>query len=87
MKATIKQAEKNERDLSIEFNGYGHFKIGCEYKGKRIYTTSTDSEAVDNFKSEFGEKNHWGRNARKSGYVTLINEIIEANKKRNFIWK
>lgn len=76
MKATISQSERNERNLTVKFSGYGHWKIECDYRGKRIRTTTTDSQAVDDFNSEFGEKDEDGRNRRKNGYIGLCEEII-----------
>lgn len=78
MKATIKQAEANERNLSITMSGYGHWKISCDYRGKRISTVTTNSVAIDNFNSEYGEKQD-RRNRIKEGYEDLINEIIRVN--------
>lgn len=78
MKATINQAESNERNLKIEMSGYGHWKISIDYRGKRISTTTTNSVAVDNFKSEYGEKQD-GRNRVKEGYEDLCNEVIRDN--------
>lgn len=78
MKATIKQAEQNERNLSIKMTSYGHWKIECEYRGKRISTVTTNSIAIDNFNAEFDEKMD-GRNRRKEGYQDLISEIIRAH--------
>ena len=34
MKATIKQAENNDRNLTISLSGYGHWKISCDYRKK-----------------------------------------------------
>lgn len=79
MKATISQAQKNEKNLSIEFRSYGHWKISMDYRGKRISATTTDSQSVDNFKSDWDEKDYDGRNRRKSGYVSLCEEIIRNN--------
>lgn len=78
MKATIKQAENNERNLTIRQTGYGHWRISMDYRGKTISTVTTNSTAIDNFNSEFGEKID-GCNRRKSGYESLCNEIIRAN--------
>jgi hypothetical protein len=75
MKTTIEQAERNERNLNVTMTGYGHWKITCDYRGKRISTITTNSVAVDNFNSEIGEKQD-GRNRIKEGYEDLINEII-----------
>ena len=75
MKATIKQASCNERNLTVRLTGYGHWKIECDYRNKRISCTTTDAPAVDDFNSE-----HWEIkdkcNRRKQGYESLINEII-----------
>jgi len=56
MKLTINQAETNEKRLTIRQTGYGHWKIECDYRGKRIYTITTDSMAIDDYRSEQGEK-------------------------------
>ena len=69
----------NKHNLTIVPSGYGHWRISCDYRGRRIYTTTTDSEAVDDFKSERGEKRN-GYNRILSGYSTLINQIIRTYK-------
>ena len=79
MKATIKQAEKNKRNLTIAFKSYGNWEIECDYRNKRIHAITTNSMAVDDFKSDFGETNDDGINRRKHGYEILINEIIREN--------
>ena len=79
MEATIKQAEKNDRNLKVEFQGRGHWKISMDFRGKRISTVTTNSIAVDNFNSEFGEKDQSGFNKRKAGYIDLCEEIISKN--------
>lgn len=78
MKATIKQAENNERNLTIKMTGYGHWRVSMDYRGKTISTVTNNSIAVDDFNSEFGEKKD-GCNRRKVGYESLCNEIIRAN--------
>ena len=78
MKATIKQAEQNERNLSIMSTGRGHYRIECDYRCKRIYTITTNTMAIDDFNSEFGEKMD-GRNRMKEGYECLVNTIIRDN--------
>lgn len=79
MNTTIKQAENNERNLTIKTAGYGHWRVSMDYRGKTISTVTTNSMAVDDFNSEFGEKRD-GCNRRKSGYGSLCNEIIHANR-------
>jgi hypothetical protein len=78
MKATIKQAESNQRNLSIISTGRGHFRIECDYRGKTISAITTNTMAIDGFKSEIGEKMD-GRNRMKEGYEDLCNEIIRKN--------
>lgn len=79
MKATIAQAEYNERNLDIQQTGYGHWRVTMDYRGKRIGAVTTNSAAVDNFRSEQGERDNSGRNRIKAGYEDLCNEIIRGN--------
>lgn len=80
MRTTIKEAENNTRGLTIEFSGYGHYKITADIRGKRKHCNTTNSMAVDDFKSEFGEiDDRTLENRRKRGYTELLNEIIAAN--------
>jgi hypothetical protein len=76
MKATIKQAIRNERNLTVLKTGYGHWKIECDYRGKRISTTTTNSIAVDNWNSDHFERDQYGCNRIKTGYQDLCSEII-----------
>jgi len=78
MKATIKQAETNERNLKVIPSGYGHWEISCNYKGKKLSCITSNSKEVDNFNSDSGEKLN-GENRIKKGYEALINEIIRKN--------
>lgn len=80
MKATIKEAEENYRNLTVEIESYGHWKISMNYRGKRLSTTTTDSKAVDNFKSDFDQRNNQKGSLRKQGYQHLCEEIIDKNK-------
>lgn len=79
MKATIKQAIRNDRNLTVIMTGYGHWRIECDYRGKRIGTTTTNSVSVDDWNSGHYERDQDGFNRRKKGYEDLINEIIRAN--------
>lgn len=79
MKTTIKQAEKNKNDLQINPTNYGHWRISCLYRNKRISTITTDSQAIDDYYSDSGEKNIHNQNRIKLGYECLINEIIKDN--------
>lgn len=81
MKATIQQAIRNERSLSVANVSYGHWRIMANHRGKRYHATTTNSEAVDDWHSEPWETdpNNYNRNRKKAGYETLINEIIKKN--------
>lgn len=74
---TIKEAQNNDRNIRIEFAGYGHWDVSADYRGKRVKIRTTDSMAIDDFKSDPYEKD--GReNRRKRGYTTLMNAIARA---------
>lgn len=83
MKAAIKEAQENKRNLKVQFSGYGHWIISCDYRGKRIKKITTDSRAVDNFNSDWDEKGTGtfdkGCNLRKNGYEALCNELISSH--------
>jgi len=72
MKATIKQATNNDRDLRISFEGRGGYGISCIFRNKYINCYSTNSIDIDNFKSQDSKR-------IKEGYENLINEIIYKN--------
>jgi len=76
MRATIKQAEKNENNLSILTSGHGYWKISMTFRKKDISVITTNSIAVDDFKSEFGELDMDKKNRRLMGYIDLCEEII-----------
>ena len=80
MRTTIKEAEANKRALSIEYTGYGHYKISADIRGKRLSCTTTNSRAIDDWNSEAGEKcERTLENRKKRGYEQLLDEIIAAN--------
>ncbi len=79
MKASIKQALTNERDLRVKKIGYGHWRISCKYRDIVIHAVTIDSIAIDDYNSDPYEKKD-GRNRVKQGYEALINHIIRANK-------
>lgn len=76
MTATIKEADQNQRRLTIQFISYGHWLISCNYRNKRISTRTTASHYIDDFNSDLGEKDCDGFNRRKRGYEALCTEII-----------
>ncbi len=73
--ATIKQATSNHRNLSVEKVCYGHYKISCDYRGKRIYTITTDAQNIDLWNSNPGAKMH-RFNCVLLGYNLLLHQII-----------
>jgi hypothetical protein len=59
-------------------SGYGHYKVGIKYRNKLITTITTNMPAIDDYRSEDGERD--GRILRKKrGYDLLRSEIIRKN--------
>ena len=59
-------------------SGYGHYKVGITYRNKLITTITNNMPAIDDYRSEDGERD--GRNLRKKrGYEQLRAEIIRRN--------
>lgn len=79
MKATLKQATRNERNLKILPSGYGHWKISCDYRGKTISTVTTDSHSVDEWRSDPTDRDRYGYPVLRA-YRTLCAEIIRCNR-------
>lgn len=75
MRTTIKDAVTNKHNLEIRQTGYGHWRISCDYRNKRISTITTDSMAIDDYRSDIYEIKD-RRNRHASGYGTLINYIV-----------
>ena len=70
---------KSNNYLRLEFRGYGIYRITLEYYGKEISCITTNMPAVDDYKSEDGERD--GRELRtKRGYAALRNEVIRKHK-------
>lgn len=76
MNATIKEVRQNKHNLSVRPSGYGHWRISCDYYGKTISCVTTDSEAVDDYNSDWDDKKD-GANRMKMGYLTLVNTVID----------
>jgi len=73
MRATRQQARRNERNLSVLQTGYGHWEISCDYRGKRISCTTTDSVSIDNWRDRDNDR------LNLLGYRSLCTEIICKN--------
>ena len=70
---------KSNNYLRLEFRSYGHYRIILEYYGKEISCITTNMPAVDDYKSEDGERD--GRELRtKRGYEALRDEVIRKHK-------
>lgn len=79
MRVTVKEAHDNKRNLSVIPEGFGHWKIECDHRGKRISTITCNSLSVDDWKSDPDDMD--GRvNRKKQGYEALVYEIIQDNK-------
>lgn len=80
MRTTIKEAEANKRDLTIEYKGNGFYAITAIVRGKRKSCITTNSKAVDDFLSQEGEIcEKTLENRKKRGYTDLLEEIIYNN--------
>lgn len=66
-------------DLGVSPSGHGHYKVYTTYYGKEITCTTNNMPAIDDFKSDDGEKD--GKELRTlRGYRLLRNECITKNK-------
>ena len=80
MRTSIKEAETDARHLQIDHLNYGHHRITATIRNKRKSCTTTNSRAIDDWNSEFGEKcERTLENRRKRGYTQLLEEIQAAN--------
>ena len=77
MKATILEAQRNVRNLSVIPSGHGFWKIECDFYNRRYSFITADSRAVDNFNSEFWQKTPSGHNRRLQGYLSLCSYIFD----------
>lgn len=64
--------------ISILPSGYGHWKISMEYRKKTISCVTSNSTAIDDYRSDEFEKD--GRVLRKKrGYECLKSELVRKN--------
>jgi hypothetical protein len=69
-----------KNDLTVRPSGHGHYKVITTHYGKEITCITNNMPAIDDFKSEDGEKD--GRELRQlRGYRNLKSECIRKNKK------
>ena len=69
-----------KNNLEIRQTGYGHCRITTDYYGRQISTITTNSMAIDDYNSDYYEKE--GKELiKKRGYNSLRNEIIRNYKK------
>jgi len=78
MKATTKEAIKNERQLTIENVGDGRCYVEMTYRNKRIGAYTHDNIAIENFLAEPHETQD-GRNRVLKGYSYLCEHILFYN--------
>jgi hypothetical protein len=79
MNATKAQAHHNAKKLNVTKSTYGNYLISCLHYGKRLYATTRNSKAVDDWNSEPDEVDQYRRNRVLLGYISLCNEIIMDN--------
>lgn len=58
--------QEQKTPISITFTGYGHWKISTTYRRATIEFTTTNSQAVDNFKDDDSRTHNKGFNALRS---------------------
>lgn len=58
--------QEQKTPISITFSGYGHWKIATTYRRATIEFTTTDSQAVDNFKDDNERTHNKGYNALRN---------------------
>lgn len=69
-----------KHDLTVRPSGHGHYSVETTHYGKTIKCTTNNMQAIDDFKSEDGEKD--GRELRQlRGYRALRAECISKNKR------
>lgn len=69
-----------KNDLRVQPNGHGHYKVFTTHYGKEINCVTSNMQAIDDLKSEDGEKD--GRVLKQLiGYNNLRSECIRANSK------
>lgn len=70
------------KNISIKQTGYGHWEVSTTFRNKTIKCITTNSVAIDNYKSDLMPKQRgtFGRTARQAS-IELYNEIVNANKK------
>ena len=64
------------KHIQIQFSGYGHWKISTTIRGKERQTITTNSIAIDNYKSDMldRERGAMGQ-TKKQAAKCLYNEI------------
>jgi hypothetical protein len=68
------------KSLQIKQTSYGHWYVSFDYRNRVIGATTTNSVAIDDYKSDPCEKD--GRELRKKrGYTALYNEVVRNNYK------
>jgi hypothetical protein len=70
---------KNTNNLTVTPSGHGHYRVTTTHYGKEISCVTSNMPAIDDFKSEDGEKD--GRELRTlRGYKSLRAECISKNR-------
>ena len=64
---------KNKPALTVQFSGYGHYKISTTYYGKKIECITDNMPAVDDFKDD-------NEHTSNTGYKVLRSICIAKNK-------
>jgi hypothetical protein len=68
---------KNQKHISIQQTGYGHYRLTMEIYGKPFSTITTDSISVDEYRDSDSKR----RSNR--GYKALYNSLMKAYRNKS----
>lgn len=63
----------------ISPNGHGHFRVTITFRGKQYSATTTNTMAIDTYRSEDDEDRSNRNYSKKEGEKSLIWEVKTAN--------
>lgn len=61
---------KNEKNISIQQTGYGHYRITMDIYGKPFSTITTDSSSIDEYRDYDDTRRH------NRGYKALCRHLM-----------
>ncbi len=69
------------KQITIQFSGYGHFKVSTTFRGKEYSATSTNTMAIDRYRDSDKSDRTRGElgMTRNQAAQAIYNEIKRAN--------